>query len=237
MVNEWISFNQSRFLPQHCELCGGRSDLNALICDGCLKDLPILSAACEQCGIQLDEHQDSKLCGACQSDPPSFALTRCLFTYQYPVDRLVQRFKFGEQLILARLFGELMGRSMRAYYAESEYFPQGLLPVPLHPNRLRERGFNQAFELAKFCKMTSGIPILDNCCVRVKDTSHQPGLSRAARRTNLRGAFKITSTHVPKRIALIDDVLTTGTTCETLSQALIKAGVESVHLWCIARAV
>ena len=134
----------------------------------------------------------------------------------------------------------LLADSMAEHYAQRIDLPECIVPVPLHRSRLRERGFNQAYELARFCSQRLGVPLAAKLCERHKPTLHQPGLKPAARRRNLRNAFSVATPAIakpPTSVLLVDDVMTTGTTLRELAKQLRRAGTLDIHVWCIARAL
>ncbi len=110
------------------------------------------------------------------------------------------------------------------------------MPVPLHVARERKRGYNQAREIARFAALEIGVPVQERLVRRIRETAEQTGLSGNARRRNLRGAFSVESRDVPARIAIVDDVLTTGATTESLALALRHAGCRRIEVWAVARA-
>jgi ComF family protein len=116
-------------------------------------------------------------------------------------------------------------------------YPEALIPVPLHPNRLRERGFNQALELARPIASQLNIPLAADLCRRVRATPNQTQLAANKRRSNVRRAFEIKTQKLPGHVAIIDDVITTGSTVEELAYRLNRAGVKQVEVWSLARAV
>jgi ComF family protein len=148
------------------------------------------------------------------------------------MDRLVQRFKYQGELAVGRVLGDLMARSLAARTTE---LPQALVPVPLARAKQRERGFNQALELARPIGRALTLPIRMDLCTRVRVTQDQAGLAAGDRRRNVRGAFAATSADMPRHLALIDDVLTTGSTCDELARVLKRAGCERVEVWVCAR--
>lgn len=241
MVNYWSNIVQL-VLPENCFLCQHSHDINPQsgLCSGCTNNLPWLQQACYRCALPLTNAFDksdpkNQLCGQCQTQPPAFDVCHSLFHYQTPVDRLISRFKFNQQLSYSRMFGQLMAEHMRDCY-QSEQLPDMVIPVPLHKRRLRERGFNQAQEVARICAKALSLPINTRQCQRNKHTDHQLGLSAIERHHNLRRAFSSQDFEPGTRVALVDDVMTTGTTLHELSTCLKKAGCEEIHLWCIARA-
>ena len=225
MVNYWSKIVQL-VLPGNCLLCQCSHHINPLtgLCSGCTKSLPWLMQGCRRCALPLPKalaktQPSTQFCGQCQT----------------PVDRLISRFKFNQQLSYSRLFGQLMAEHIKRQYLDVD-LPDMVIPVPLHKHRLRERGFNQAQEVARICASALSLPLNNHQCRRHKQTDHQLGLSAVERRRNLRGAFSCEDFESCKRVALVDDVMTTGTTLQELSSCLKRAGCKEIHLWCIARA-
>lgn len=152
------------------------------------------------------------------------------FSYRFPLDRLVQRFKFGGDLAVGRWLGLRLADRVRA-----EPLPDLLLPPPLSESRLRARGFNQALELAKVVGSELGVAVAYRGVTRSRDTSPQPGLSRGARQENLRDAFRCRLDLGGRPVAIVDDVLTTGATAGAFARVLRAAGARSVVVWVVAR--
>lgn len=160
------------------------------------------------------------------------ARTYAPFIYHFPLDRLVPRFKFHDDLAAGRLLAELMIEGL----ADTP-LPQALVPVPLHASRLRQRGYDQALELARPLARHLQLPLLADALLRVRATAPQSELDAAARRRNLRQAFRVLpGAALPVHVALVDDVMTTGTTLRAAAQTLARAGVERVDAWVCARA-
>jgi ComF family protein len=152
--------------------------------------------------------------------------------YAPPVDYLLQQMKFHQKLELVPLMAELIAGSVSRREGE---LPQVLLPVPLHHTRLRERGYNQALELAREISGRLGIPVDWQTCRRQRNTLAQTSLQGKERRSNLKGAFESLG-GLPSHVAIIDDVVTTGATVQEFAKTLRKAGVETVEVWACARA-
>ena len=233
MVNNWIV---SALFPPNCLLCGsatgpmpGRRDL----CAGCAGDLVRIAHGCHRCGIPLPERAaPSILCGRCQRQQPPF--DRCLVPYVYEpnISILLTRLKFGRTLSCARLLGELLADYLTGCAEE----PPGLvMPVPLHPRRVRERGFNQALEIARVAAQRTGARLDRNSLVRRRETPPQTGLSRKQRLNNLRNAFELRRPLVAEHVAVVDDVVTTGSTVAEISRLLKRSGVGKVSVWAVAR--
>ncbi|MGD8958044.1 MAG: ComF family protein [Chromatiaceae bacterium] len=170
------------------------------------------------------------LCGDCLSQAPAFDRALAPLLYQFPVDGLVAGFKYHHRLHWGRILGDLLADHL----AQNAAPPGLLLPVPATAARLRERGFNQAAELARRLSLRLGIPWRTGLLLRIREAVHQQGLSGPQRRRNMRGAFACRG-RLPARVALIDDVITTGATAGAASAALKDAGVEWVEVWAVAR--
>ena len=221
----------NRLFPPHCRLCGVASQTRQL-CQPCRDELPWLAQRCPQCACPLHAGGGASPCGRCQRLVPAFDATHALFHYQPPVDHLLKRLKFSGELALGPLLGELLAGQIRQ---RTDPLPRQLVPVPLHPARLRERGFNQATELARAAGQRLGIPLALRLCRRQRNTEPQSLLSHTARRLNLRNAFTVGGTPAA-HVAIVDDVMTTGHTTHELARTLRQAGAETVEVWVIARA-
>jgi len=230
VVYNWVEWIQDLLYPRRCLLCGAAGADGMDLCLGCRADLPWPGSACPVCATPLP-HPGPAPCGACQQRPPAFDAARALLHYVTPVDHLVQQLKFHHRLVVANLFAALMDRAL----AGGDWRPAPLMPVPLHASRLRERGFNQALEIARPLARALEVPLLDRHCRRSRATPAQSGLDAATRRRNLRGAFEVVRPIEHDRVTLIDDVMTTGSTLDELASTLKQAGVERVELCVVAR--
>lgn len=202
------------------------------LCSACRTELPWIESACPRCALPLADAR-AELCGACIHRPPPFVAAAAPLHYRSPVDHLILGVKFGARLQFARLLGELFAH----WAAERDLpLPDALVPVPLHPRRQRERGFNQALELARPLGRQLGIPVLPAACRRIRATDRQTRLDARTRRANVRGAFAVEAGLRAGHVAIVDDVMTTGSTVAALARALLQAGVRQVDVWCIARA-
>jgi len=152
------------------------------------------------------------------------------FSYAFPIDQLIQALKYQHRLSIAPLLGEALADA-----AGARARPDVLIPMPLHPTRLRQRGFNHATEIAREVAMRLNMPLSLTMCVRVRDTPPQVALAYDQRRRNVRDAFACHEDVTGKRVALIDDVMTTGTSLDELAKTLIKAGAREVEAWVVAR--
>lgn len=214
-------------LDQDCLLCGSTCH-TATICHACRLALPVLPAdACPRCASPCGPGGD---CGSCLNDAPAFSTTLAAFTYAFPVDRLLQRFKFKGDLALAGLFAEALCERV----AQAPH-PDRLVAAPLAPRRLRQRGFNQAVEIARQVAARRVLRFDAGTCLKRVDTEQQTELEGLQRRRNLRGAFEVQGDVRGLHIALIDDVMTTGTTLDELARTLLAAGAARVDAWVVAR--
>ena len=230
-----VSFSSAinSVLSQDCTLCGVRSQES--LCKACHRDLPFSRAkVCSRCSAPSTENQ---ICGACLSDPPHFDDTTSAFHYSYPLDRLVQAYKFNANLGLLPLFADALSCAIRAKRTnDAAPQPDLVIPLPLAPRRLAERGFNQSSLLGAQVSKTLGIRFEARGMLRVRETPPQTGLNREARLKNVRGAFDCAHRLDGKHVAIVDDVMTTGATLSEAAKALKKAGAAHVSAWVIARA-
>lgn len=183
---------------------------------------------------------DLDLCGVCHADlpwdQPAEALTA--LRYEHPVDDLIRRLKYQGVIANARVLGVLLAQAARE---RCTTLPKLLIPVPLHAARFRERGFNQAAAIARYAGRMLEIPVMRRGLRRVRDTPSQTALDVHARRRNVSGAFAVSPRHAQRvleagHVALVDDVMTTGSTLQELQRLLLEAGVRQVDLWAVARA-
>ncbi len=216
-------------LPLHCLLCGAPGEDGIDLCRDCTAELPRNRSCCARCALPLPE--SAALCGQCQRRPPPWDTAWVPFRYAWPLDRLESRFKFGADLAAGRVLSSLWLR-----HAAPADRPSLILPVPLHVSRLRQRGYNQARELARPLARALGIPLRHDLLHRERPTTAQTELGAVARRRNVRGAFTVTGTGLPAHVALLDDVMTTGATIWECARVLGRAGVERVDVWALARA-
>lgn len=223
--------------PPHCLACGlALADHTLpLLCAACQSRLvPVTSPLCRCCGTPFTTGRDH-LCGACLRRPPSFALARSAFVYQEPLAGLILKLKFRRQLAglasLAHLACRTDGFATLAR-------PDLVVPVPLHRDRLKKRGYNQALLLARQC-FGGSVPVLADVLRKDRATPSQSRLSGAARRRNLSGVFSVAHPELIAggKILLFDDVFTTGSTTAACSQALCKAGAARVEIFTLARSI
>jgi len=211
----------------NCFLCRGAAA--GVLCAACDADLPRLAGPrCPRCALDSPR---GAICGRCLSDPPHYDATVAALAYEFPADALVHSLKFRGELALAEYLAGILGRCI-AQEDVREQSVDSVVPVPLSADRLRERGFNQAVEIARPLARRA----LDlDLCVRERDTPAQMDLPYAERRRNVRGAFRCTRALLGARVAVVDDVMTTGATLDEIAQALKKAGAARVVNWVVAR--
>ncbi|MGQ9685423.1 MAG: ComF family protein [Thiobacillaceae bacterium] len=225
-LNNCLNYVHAR-ISQPCLLCGARCHGSPL-CPACLADLPRLPATrCPQCALPTPT---GEVCGACLKRPPRFDRCRAVYAYVYPADVLVKRLKYASELALAGFLAEQLAQEVAPHP-----LPDLILPMPLHPRRLGERGFNQAVELGRRLSARLGVPMRRDACQRMRDTPAQAGLDLKERRRNLRGAFHCGPDLKGLRVALLDDVMTSGASLDELARAARNAGAIGVEAWVVAR--
>jgi ComF family protein len=218
--------------PVTCYLCLDPGQKPALdLCAGCEADFPRNDSACPMCAEPVPE--PGELCRRCRRRRRAFDAAYAPYRYEFPLPELILRMKYRGQLPITRILGCVLGRRLAEHGT-----PQvdALVPVPLHAARERKRGYNQASEIAFFAARELGLPVEDRLARRIRATAEQTGLAAGARRRNLGGAFMIEAGDVPSRVAIVDDVLTTGATAESLALALHRAGCRRIEVWAVARA-
>lgn len=218
--------------PPSCILCGGGGGDGIDLCRACAADLPRNETACVLCAEPLSGACAPQVCGGCLCDPPPFCSSFVPFRYAYPLDRLVHGLKFRSELACGSVLGQLFARCL---LARGEPLPDAIVPVPLAPRRYRQRGYNQASELALAISRATGIAVTSDVAIRERETAEQAGLDRKARRRNVSGAFAAVAPLRARHVAILDDVVTTGSTVRELAEVLQQAGAEQVAVWAIAR--
>ncbi|PKM44627.1 MAG: amidophosphoribosyltransferase [Gammaproteobacteria bacterium HGW-Gammaproteobacteria-1] len=230
LVDDCINYVQSLLYPPTCLLCGAPGADGLDLCPGCLRSLPWNTACCVRCAAPLPA---AGLCGQCLKRPPSFDAALTPLLYRPPLDWLLQGYKFNRRLPPGRVLAELLRRHLLRHV---DTLPDLILPVPLHPARLRERGYNQALELARPLARALDIPLAAGLARRIRATATQSLLPAEERRRNVRGAFELAGPLRARHVAIVDDVIATGSTVGELARLLRRAGAERVEVWAVARA-
>lgn len=215
------------FIQKNCVLCGIAT--NQDLCEPCTIHLPQLPA--NHCPTCLWPVPTTEICGACLRKPPAFTRTIAALRYTFPIDALIHSLKYQTNLAIAPILANLLIRKITA----TEMRPDVIIPMPLHPIRLRERGFNQAMEISRYISKHMKIVILPDSCSRIRHTLPQTGLPWKVRQKNIREAFSCQIDLSGKHIALVDDVMTTGATLNELAKVLRKQGATEISNWVIAR--
>lgn len=219
------------FFPRHCLLCKLTAQNDQMICDDCYQTLPRTKTRCNTCGNKT--LMPTKACDTCTNSPPAFDRTHILFDYEKPISSLITTYKFHETISLSQFFAN---EWISFFTQHKNNLPDILIPTPLHSQRLKERGFNQALEIAKPLAKHFHIPIDTTSCIRTKNTVAQAQLSLEKRQRNIKHAFTVQKRITAHHVGILDDVLTTGNTLQELSTVLKKQGVETISLFCCARA-
>jgi len=203
-----------------CYVCRGAA--RAILCAACDAELPRLRRpSCPRCALASP---DGAICGRCLSESPAYDATQAALAYDFPADALVHALKFRGELALAPLLAGLLADKVRGERVDH------VVPVPLSAERLRRRGYNQAVEIARHLgKVDIGL------CERTRDAPPQIELPYAERQRNVRGAFRCTRALIGARVAVVDDVMTTGATLDEMARTLKAAGAVHVVNWVVTR--
>nr|WP_292805758.1 phosphoribosyltransferase family protein [Methylotenera sp.] len=177
---------------------------------------------------------NNEICGNCLSTSPSFDSTSTLFSYDYPVDGLLQHYKYNANLNLANTFATLFLEKHHQHISTRNKV-DCIIPMPMHQHRLKERGFNQALEIAKLISKSLITKLDYASCLRIKHTPPQASLNLQERIKNIKGAFQCTQNLHNLNVAIVDDVMTTGASLNELAKTLKQAGAAHVECWVMAR--
>jgi len=208
-----------------CFLC--RGEAAGILCTECDADLPRLKGAlCPRCALASPR---GALCGRCLTQAPQYDATVAALAYEFPADVLVQALKFRGELALAPYLGDLLSKCISGKTADC------IVPVPLSAGRLRERGYNQALEIARGVADATGARLAPELCERSRETPAQAELPLAERAKNVRGAFHCPRLVAGAKVAVLDDVMTTGATLDEIAATLKRAGAARVENWVVAR--
>jgi len=217
-----------------CVACLSSNAFNGL-CQPCRADLPLNRWHCRCCALPLAFPSMELMCGDCLKHPPPFDVSYIPWRYQYPLDGMIGRYKYNSQRKFGRPlmsdFADFLETSLRDGNAMK---PEVLVPAPMDARRRRQRGFNQAQDIAETIGAQLNIPVATGLVRRVRRVRAQRQLNREARLANLRGVFEVTSV-VPERVAIVDDVVTTGATVRVLASVLREVGAREIQVWALAR--
>jgi len=232
-LNNFAKTSANWLFPKKCIVCKqAEPQDNHPCCTTCYLTLPFQTHACAQCGQRFAANSDH--CGRCINKPPSFDACFCPFEYQGVIKTQIQNFKYHEQLEIAPQLAQLMEYELHTNGIE---LPDILIPVPLHISRLRSRGYNQSQLLANALAKRLNIPVDNNIIAKHRKTSPQAELSLKKRSNNLKSSFKIKKRCSLKSVAIIDDVVTTGSTANEIAKTLKKNGVNYIQVWGLAHTI
>ncbi len=233
-----LSAGVDLFLPPACLLCGQLLPPGfdpQEFCAECQASMPPLGRShCSCCSQPFPASSSQHLCATCLQRPPAFSIVHAACSYQERVKDAIHQLKYRNQVNLAEPLGKLLGKSLEV--AEVSFKPDCIIPVPLHPGRLKKRGYNQALEISRPLARKMQCPIDTALLQRTLKTPPQQGLTAAERRSNLRNAFIVTTTTSARKILLVDDVMTTGETVRECSRVLMKNNIAEVQVAVIGRA-
>jgi len=220
---------------QNCLLCDEAADDATPLCIACETELPWLGDHCQSCALPLPG--SGMTCGQCLVQPPAFEQVVAPFTYSFPIDSLITRFKHSAKWPFGHLLAELLAQALQHRFTDDLPRPDLLVPVPLATRRLRQRGFNQAAMLARWLSTRLDLPWDERLLLRTQDTGAQQTLNASERRKNMCNAFALApgASILGQHLALVDDVLTTGATAQALARLLMDAGAARVDVYCLAR--
>ena len=218
--------------PWRCQICAANT-LDKSVCSQCEDYLPWCDGCskCALCALPLVGNESKQhICGMCQKHTPSYDQLNSVFWYQEPIDQLITDYKYFNCWDCARTLTELCKSSFDQHCTSSV-----IIPMPSHPMRVRQRGFNAVYELMKFFTQNQTINIDHQAVERIKNTESQTGKSKAKRRKNVTHAFQVIKPLKGQHYTIVDEVVTTGATVNELSKCLKRAGASKVSVWAIAR--
>lgn len=238
-MNKWLKFAQ--YVWAHakchlsanniCQICYQDNKSEMMLCAACFQALPWLGEACEQCAYPVQPLQDQ--CVHCRNTTLNVNVLRALFRYEPPVENWVKHLKYQRKLYLGYFFAQCMAASFRPITAID-----AIIPVPLSLQRLKTRGYNQSLEIAKALGALLSLPVIVDGLQKHRTTKSQSELTKAQRLSNISPTdFVVTETLTGKRVLLIDDVYTTGTTIQCIAKMLRQHGIQSLEAWVICRSI
>lgn len=233
MVNNWLTKGQrlDAIPPAICFLCGDYADRGRLLCNPCRRDIATIHQSCPRCGREVSHN--GLVCPSCSTRPPRYDRLIAPFHYVYPASLMIKLLKYKNKIEMS---GELGHALASAVEARLRPLPEAIVPVPLHPLRTVTRGYNQALEIARVVAAQLKLPVEIGLVRRARHTLPQFNLGPAERSRNISGAFRINSVPEYHSVAIVDDVVTTGTTVNELAGLLKQAGLKTVEVWACARA-
>lgn len=231
-INSLLDF----ILPRACLICRMTTREKHHLCQPCANELPILTHSCEKCAQYLYSAREKNLiCGQCLIKPPPYHKVYALFPYLFPIPRLIAGFKFDARFSYGSMLSRFMLKAVREQWYAHEPLPDLIIPMPLHHKRLKERGFNQALELARPVARALNLQLDYLGVKRIKATQPQSTLPARLRKQNVANAFSSNRIYRGLHIAVVDDVMTTGQTVTALARVLKNQGAARIDVWCCAR--
>ena len=229
-MNTWLEGLQFSLFPGLCILCGDSTGRRMDLCLACEQDLPRTQHPCWQCGLSIPPHLE--LCGRCLRRPPRFSHCYTAFKYAPPIDILINQFKNQSRLVTGKVLSIVLAKN---YVEDHLIVPDIWIPVPLHKDRLKLRGFNQAFEIATFLADHTQRPIYSRLCRRIRQSTDQKKLSAIERASNIKKSFVIDGRLEGESIGIVDDVITTTATVSELARILSEHGAGDIQVVALAR--
>jgi ComF family protein len=237
-ITDFIQTLSDLVFPPACHFCDSPDVESGFeICADCAESITrIKPPICAQCGLPLAHNITHELlfCGTCLTDPPAYGTARFGVAYEGHLRQALKNFKYNSELRLSPALGQLLSEAFFRYYDPEEF--DVVVPIPIHRKKLLERGFNQAVILARKLSESTGIPLHRNCFKKIRDTPAQARLSKKERQHNLKGCFQVSRLNAikDKRILLVDDVATTGSTIREAARTLHKAEAAQVSVLVLA---
>lgn len=221
------------FLPRQCIVCESESESS--ICSYCMSCLPFIDSYCEKCGLALNNTNKNKVCIFCQDNVADFNKFITVMNYEEPIKTLIRNFKYHHNILYLKTLGELLKDKILSSY-NLDNLPEVIIPIPSYAKKLKNRGYNQSIELARYLSKELKIPIDLDYLIKTKDTRSQVGLKKEERIYNVKNSFVINNPRNYKHIAIVDDVVTTFATVWSVKKT-ISNDINNVMIdaWCIAK--
>ena len=234
MKRRWLTSVLDHVFVSPCLLCLGRTRPGFRLCATCQSDLPCLGRVCAVCAAPLPPMapRSTPLCGTCLVRPPYFARTIAAFPYQPPIDALIRGVKYRGRYADVGVVAQLMAQRLEQ---QKIVRPDVLVPVPLHRQRLSQRGYNQAYEIARKLAQRFCLRIDARCVQKIEQRPPQTALAAKCRLRNASGAYRLRGRLCARHAAIVDDVMTTGATANEIARLLRAGGVDTVAVWVVAR--